>query len=173
MWLVSHSYCLCSYCLFFLILMSFFLENISKSRYAYTCGGISVKEPTYQCKRHNETGVQSLAQEDPLEEDMTTHSSVLAWRIPWTEEPGGLQSIGSQRLRQDWSNLASMHTYRHICFSFKCKRCFCMKNYENFSFLRNYSYDQYIKSFLNPFYIFIIIHLKINQNLFHQFILIK
>ena len=41
--------------------------------------------------------VQSLGQEDPLEEDMATHSSILAWRIPWTEEPGGLQSMGSQK----------------------------------------------------------------------------
>ena len=41
-------------------------------------------------------------QEDPLEEGMTTHSSILAWRIPWTEEPGRLQSIGSQRVGQDW-----------------------------------------------------------------------
>ena len=45
--------------------------------------------------------IQSLSQEDPLEEGMATHSSVLAWRIPWTEEPGRLQSIGSQRLRHD------------------------------------------------------------------------
>ena len=45
--------------------------------------------------------VQSLGWEDPVEEDMATHSSVLAWRIPWTEEPGGLQSIGSQRVRHD------------------------------------------------------------------------
>ena len=43
-----------------------------------------------------ETPVQSLGQEAPLEEGMTTHSSILAWRIPWTEEPGGLQSMGSQ-----------------------------------------------------------------------------
>ena len=43
-----------------------------------------------------ETQVGSLGQEDPLEERMATHSSILAWRIPWTEEPGGLQSIGSQ-----------------------------------------------------------------------------
>ena len=43
-----------------------------------------------------ETQVQSLGQEDPLEEDIATHFSVLAWRIPWTEEPGGLQSIGWQ-----------------------------------------------------------------------------
>ena len=44
-----------------------------------------------------ETWVQSLAQEDPLEEEMETHASILAWRIPWTEEPGGLQSMGSQK----------------------------------------------------------------------------
>ena len=46
-----------------------------------------------------ETQVRSLGQEDPLEDGMATHSSVLAWRIPWTEEPGGLQPIGSQRVR--------------------------------------------------------------------------
>ena len=42
--------------------------------------------------------IQHLGREDPLEEGMATHSSVLAWRLPWTEEPGGLQFIGSQRL---------------------------------------------------------------------------
>ena len=45
--------------------------------------------------------IQSLGQEDPLEEGIATHSSIFAWRIPWTEEPGRLQSIGSQRLRHD------------------------------------------------------------------------
>ena len=48
-----------------------------------------------------ETQVQPLGQEDPLEEEMVTHSSILAWRIPWTEEPDGLQSMGSQRVRHD------------------------------------------------------------------------
>ena len=48
-----------------------------------------------------ETWIQSLAQEDPLQEEMATHSSVLAWEIPWTEETGGLQSMGSQRVRHD------------------------------------------------------------------------
>ena len=48
-----------------------------------------------------EMQVQSLGQEDPLEEDMATHSSILAWRIPWTEEPGGLQSTGSQTVGHD------------------------------------------------------------------------
>ena len=47
------------------------------------------------------TQVQSLGQEDALEEEMTTHSSILAWGIPWTEEPGGLQSTGSQRVRHE------------------------------------------------------------------------
>ena len=48
-----------------------------------------------------ETRVQSLGQEDPLEKGMATQSSMLAWRIPWTEEPSGLQSMGSQRVGQD------------------------------------------------------------------------
>ena len=49
-----------------------------------------------------ETEVQSLGQEDPLEKGMATHSSILAWRILWTEEPGSLQFMGSQRVRHDW-----------------------------------------------------------------------
>ena len=48
-----------------------------------------------------ETGVQSLGQEDALEKEMATRSSILAWRIPWTEEPGELQSLGSLRVGQD------------------------------------------------------------------------
>ena len=48
-----------------------------------------------------EMRLQSLGQEDPLEKGMATHSSTLAWRIPWAEEPGGLQSLGSQRVRHD------------------------------------------------------------------------
>ena len=48
-----------------------------------------------------ETWVQSLDREDPLEKEMATHFSILAWEIPWIEEPGGLQSIGSQTVEQD------------------------------------------------------------------------
>ena len=51
--------------------------------------------------------------ESPLEEGMGTHSSILAWRIPWTEEPGGLWSIESQRIRHDWSDLACVHENIH------------------------------------------------------------
>ena len=50
-----------------------------------------------------ETEIQLLGLEDPLEEGMATHSSILAWKIPWTEEPGGLQSMGSQRAGHDWA----------------------------------------------------------------------
>ena len=58
-------------------------------------GGSVVKNPLAT----QETLVQSLCQEYPLEKEMATHSSTLAWRTPWTEEPGGLQSMGSQRVR--------------------------------------------------------------------------
>ena len=62
-----------------------------------------------QCRRcgfhpTQEMWVSSLGREDPLEEEMATHSSVLAWRIPWMEEPGGLQFVGSQRVGQDLVN---------------------------------------------------------------------
>ena len=50
-----------------------------------------------------ETRVRSLSQEEPLEKDMATHSRTLAWRIPWTDEPGGLQSMGLQRVGHDWA----------------------------------------------------------------------
>ena len=54
-----------------------------------------------------ETWVRSLGREDPLEKEMSTHSSILSWRIPWAEDPGGLQSMGSQRVRHDWATSLS------------------------------------------------------------------
>ena len=56
------------------------------------------------------TWVPSLGQEDPLEEEMTTHSSILVWKVPWTEEPGRLQPTGLQRVRH---SLATGHTHTH------------------------------------------------------------
>ena len=53
--------------------------------------------------------VRSLGWEDPLEKEMATHSTILAWKIPWTEDPGRLQSMGSQRVRHDW--VTSLHIY--------------------------------------------------------------
>ena len=79
-----------------------------------------------------ETPVRSLGQEDPLEEGMATHSSILAWRIPWTEEPGGLWYIGSQRVRHDWSEHAyTVHNYRGkfllaIIQKSDCRNIYCI-----------------------------------------------
>ena len=58
-----------------------------------------------------ETRVRSLGQEDPLEKVLATHSSILAWRIPWTEEPDGLQSMGSHRVGHDWATNTFFFTY--------------------------------------------------------------
>ena len=69
-----------------------------------------------------ETPVQSLGREDPLEEGMATHSSILAWRIPWTEELGGLQFMGSQRVRHGWDTehiLAMYHELQTFSLSHK------------------------------------------------------
>jgi len=62
-----------------------------------------VKNPLANTGLAGDAGLWSLllSGEDPLEEEMATHSSLLSWRIPWTEEPGGLQSMGSQRVGQD------------------------------------------------------------------------
>ena len=57
-----------------------------------------------------ETRVQSLDQENPLEKEMATHSCILAWRIPWTEEPGGLQSMGLQ-VKHNWATFTSLYIY--------------------------------------------------------------
>ena len=78
-----------------------------------------------------EAWVRSLGQEDPLEEGMAVHFSILAWRIPWTEEPGGLQSTGSQRVRHDWSDTRTLNFLIHgivaSLFTF-LKKCLPLKS---------------------------------------------
>ena len=64
-------------------------------------GGTSGKEPTCQCRRPKRHGFDPELGKMPWRRKMTTHSNSLAWRIPWTEEPGGLQSMELQRVRQD------------------------------------------------------------------------
>ena len=67
--------------------------------------------------------VWALGWEDPLEEGMATHSSILAWRIPWIEKPGGLQAIRSQRVRHNWSDRhTNTHARTHRRTMFKTKR---------------------------------------------------
>ena len=75
-------------------------NNIIRSRFKNVWASL-VAQMVKILPAMKETWVQPLGGEDPLEEGMATHSSILAWRIPWTEEPGGLQSVGSQRVRHD------------------------------------------------------------------------
>ena len=75
----------------------------------------SGKESIYQCRRHGRLRVRSLIQEDPLEYKMETRSSFLDWKIPWTEEAGGLQSMGSHTVRHDWAH--TVFNKREKCFT--------------------------------------------------------
>ena len=76
-----------------------------------------------------ETQVQSLCQEDPMEEDMETHPSVLAWRIPWTEEPGSLESMGSQELdtTEQLNHHSGAHFYSNLFADHPKFFSFCIK----------------------------------------------
>ena len=75
---------------------------------------LSGKESTCLCTRHKfDPGLK-----DPPEKEMATHSSIFAWKIPWTEEPGKLQSMGSQRVRHNWATEDTcMHAQSESCFS--------------------------------------------------------
>ena len=73
-------------------------ESLSRPFQIFPGGSVVKKPPAV---REMQMRVQSLGQEDPLEEDMATHSSVIAWRIPWREKPGALQSMGLQRVGCD------------------------------------------------------------------------
>ena len=80
-------------------------------------GGTSGEELAYQCMRHKRCGFDPWVGKIPLEESMATHSSVLAWRIPWTEEPGRLYSPWARRVEHDWNDLACMLTFVCIFIS--------------------------------------------------------
>ena len=81
-------------------------------------GGTSGKESAFQCRRHRVAG-SSLGQEDTLEEGMATHSSILGWRIQWTQEPCGQQFIGLQRVEHNWSNLTYINNGRKSPYPLK------------------------------------------------------
>ena len=77
-------------------------------------GSVTKNPPAVQ--EMQERQVWSLGQQDPLEEEMATHSSILAWKIPWLEEPGGLLSMGLQKIGHDWApELAWAHACVHAC----------------------------------------------------------
>ena len=72
-----------------------------------------------------ETHVQSLGQEDPLDKEMATYFRILAWKLLWTEELGGLQSMGSQRGVHDWTSHTHthVHIHTHTQYDYKCRVC--------------------------------------------------
>ena len=76
--------------------------------------GFPVAQTVKNVTALQETRVWSLGQEDPLEKGIATHSSILAWRSPWTEEPGGLQSMGSQTAEDDWVTNTTSTEIPHI-----------------------------------------------------------
>ena len=79
------------------ILITYSIRGTSYALYRASPVAQTITNPPAMQK----TCVRSLGQEDPLQKGMVTHTSVLAWRIPWTEEPGGLQSTGSQKVRHN------------------------------------------------------------------------
>ena len=91
-----------------------------QNRVRYSQVALVVKNPPV-CAGDLEMRGQSLSWNDPLEKDMATHSIILVWRIPQTEEPGGLQSLGLQRVRHNWTNLAHtmMLVHKFLCLFFQ------------------------------------------------------
>ena len=88
------------------------LEMVCTLVRGFTSGSVVKNLPAMQ-----ETWVQSLGGENPLEEGIATHSSILAWKIPWTEEPGGLQSMGSYRVGRNWAHILVMTLSSRRCRS--------------------------------------------------------
>jgi len=87
-----------------------------------------------------ETWVWSLGREDPLEKAMATHSSTLAWKILWMEKPGGLQSMGSQRVRHDWATslhftYTHTHSHTHAHTRILKRKCFYMFFFQNYEMM--------------------------------------
>ena len=113
-----------------LLCLTFMEAHLPKNFRTYTFFQASlVAQMAEHLPAMQETQVWSLSGEDPLEKEIAAHFSVLAWRIPWTEEPGRLQSMGSQRVGHDWvtslsppsmpsSSFSIKHWYRRWCKKF-------------------------------------------------------
>ena len=123
---------------------------------------LQVKKPLANARDVRDAG-WSLGLEDPLEEDIATHSNILAWRIPWTEEPGRLWSIGLQRVGHDWSNSAHTHPLHAVllwitpfsaCFKLdsisKYHNCFSIKCLDNLNQTLNISHHFNFLGHISP-----------------------
>ena len=103
-----------------------------------------------------ETWLQSLGQGDPLEKGMETHSSILAWRIPWTKEPGRLQSMGSQRVGHDWATNITTNNYLAKVWGLlfkilKISPLYCFIIYDRWEILKLFIDTNYIELILDIF----------------------
>jgi len=77
-----------------------YISSFIRLLWGFPCGSVTKNLPAMQRQK---TWIQSLGWEDPLEDEMATHSSILARKIPWIKQPGSLQSMGSRRVRQNWA----------------------------------------------------------------------
>ena len=77
-----------------------------------------------------ELRIWSLGQEDPLEKEMATHFNIRAWRIPWSEEPGGLQFIGSQRVRHYWGEFTCTHALTYLSWQIEKSYLVCCHSFQ-------------------------------------------
>ena len=112
-----------------------------------------------------ETQVRSLGWEDHLEKAMASHSSILAWKIPWTEEPGRLQSMGSQRVRHDWATSLSLYIIKLVTVSLVRgnKRgtrvvFFPLKPFIFFEFCTMYTYNPFKNTFTKLLHMYVHTH---------------
>ena len=98
--------------------LQFFGFRIQQTALDLFIWGFPVSQMVKNPPMMQDTWVWSLGWGDPVENGVATHSSILAWRIPWTEEPGGLQSMGSQRIRYDWvTNTSLQNLYVFLWFT--------------------------------------------------------
>ena len=99
-----------------------FTEKLPRARLGFPSGSVVKNLPAMQ--ESQRTWIWSLGQENPLEEEMETHSSNFAWKIPWTEEPGRLWSMESQMVGYDWSDWACKHMHQVRSEVFICIESF-------------------------------------------------
>jgi len=121
-----------------------YISHICMYMHIYTQGTSLVTQTVKNLpamQETQETWVQSLVWEDPLEKEMGAHASILAWKIPWTEEPCRPQSMGSQRVRHDWATDSILYIHKHIYM-----------HIFSYIYIHTYIYHIYFKDLSFPFH---------------------
>ena len=120
-WFLLNQLLICLVLIFFLkfLKIGVIIVSYEQDRGMFDRGfpsGLAVRNPP-AVQETQEIWIWPLGWEDPLEEKMATHYSILAWKIPWTKKPGRLQSIGSQRVRHNWAHRNDMHDKNEIRYN--------------------------------------------------------